>query len=454
MGIFTDTYQQKNPQAQQTGGVFQQASQNQLGTLPKPTGLFGQNGSLIGGVAGQYLGNVGNAVKGNIQEAANSQTASSEGKMNPFQAGANIAKNTTEAVLQPLSQAFKPVMDRTITPLVNKAADKISDSPMVQKIAQKINPNIQNTLGDIVQTGVNVGTLGTLKGGIEEGTSKVSDTASNLKTKVTDSIAEKTASADNAKIQESISPKPTAKQAKLAQSEGRLVPATEPTMFKAGTEGKILPSQKTISATETIQKNIPGAAKMNPTELYTALDKKITETATNLRPQMEQTPIKPETVQKINDDWATLKKQQMEDAPATEEPNVSKRQAKFESLLKKSGSETHADLWDTAIKYDKSIPDTVKKANSLSSESLQLQKQEWLDNRQILSDAIEKNSKPEFKQMSDMHEAQNGLNSKAKVEGAKMSKINQFLKDNPKVSVALGGASVYEVMKHLGIPLP
>lgn len=264
----------------------------------------------------------------------------------------------------------------------------------------------------------------------------------------------KQVAADTSKITEMISPKATAKEAKLAQTQGRLIEGKKPTLFRAGTEDTITPSKKTLSATETITQNIPNASKMSPTELYNAVDNNIKETATKLRPEMEATPIKPETIDKINSDWETLKKTQMADAPATEEANVTKRQAKFESLLKKSGNKSHADLWDTAIAYDDSVSDAVKKANSLSSESQQLQKQEWLDNRKILSDAIEKSSKPEFKQMSDMYEAKNGLTSKAKVNEAGMSKFNQYLKDNPGTAKLLGGATAYEVLKHLGVPLP
>lgn len=269
-------------------------------------------------------------------------------------------------------------------------------------------------------------------------------------------VAQETKAATDAssKITEMISPKPTIKEARLATTQGRFVEGKNPTLFRAGTEDTIAPSQKTLSASQTIQKNIPGASKMSPSELYTAVDKNISDTATKLRPQMKATPIKPETVEKLNTDWETLKKTQMADAPATEEANVAKRQAKFQSLLEKSGNSSHADLWDTAIKYDDSIPENVKKATSLSPESQQLQKQEWLDNRQILSDAMEKSSRPEFKAMSDMYNAKTGLLSKAKVDGAQMSQINQFLKDNPKTAKVLGGATIYEVAKHLGLPLP
>jgi hypothetical protein len=255
------------------------------------------------------------------------------------------------------------------------------------------------------------------------------------------------------KVTEMISPKATAREARLAQSQGRFVEGREPTLFRGGTEDVILPSSKTKSAAQTIVENIPNAQKMTPSELYRAVDNNIKETATKLRPQMEATPIKPQTIEKLNSDWEVIKKSQLADAPATEEANVIKRQLKFESLLKKSGSNNHADLWDTAVKYDDSIPESVKKANNLSPESLQLQKDEWLQNRQILSDAIEKNSRPEFKQMSDMYKAKNDLLSKTKVEGASPSKIKQWAKDNPKKATALTTILGLEGLKLLGIDI-
>lgn len=263
------------------------------------------------------------------------------------------------------------------------------------------------------------------------------------------------------KIAETISPKATVKQAKIAQTEGRLIEGKEPTLFKAGTEDTIKPSQKTLSAAETINKNIPGAAKMKPTELYKAVDENISKTAKELRPQMEQTPIKSETIQKINDDWTALKKSQIIEAPATEEANVVKRQAKFESLLQKSGNQSHADLWDTRIAYDDSIPERVKQATSISDESLQLQKEEWLQNRAVLNNAIHdtesgmgETTRKAFSEMSNMYEAKNGLLSKAKVNGAELSKFNQLLKDHPTTAKILGFGTAYEMFKKLGLPLP
>ena len=264
-----------------------------------------------------------------------------------------------------------------------------------------------------------------------------------------------------ATITEMISPKPTVKEARLAQTQGRLVEGKSPTLFKAGTEDKILPSQKTLNASKTIMENIPNASKLKPTELYKAVDETISKTATELRPKMVKTPIKPETVDKINTEWEALKKSQILEAPATEEINVAKRQAKFESLLRKSGNGTHADLWDTRVLYDESIPDGVKKATSLSPESLQIQKEEWLQNRDILNSAINDNafgmgkeSQDAFAKMTNLYEAKTGLLSKAKVNEAALSKFNQFLKDNPKTAKILGGVTAYEVLKNLGVPIP
>lgn len=224
-------------------------------------------------------------------------------------------------------------------------------------------------------------------------------------------------------LEEKISPKLTSKETRLAQSQGRLVKGKKATFFKSGTEDKVLPSKQVQRAAETINKKIPGASKMDEPTLQTALDKKTSEIAKKLQPEMKKVPLKPKTVQKINDDLAKLKEKQIADAPASEEANVMKRQVKFEKFLMKSGNKNMDDLWQTAKNYDASIPENVKKANALSSESLQLQRSEWLQNRAILRDAITdssttlgKKSQKVFSDMHDMYNAQENLLSKAIVE--------------------------------------
>jgi hypothetical protein len=260
------------------------------------------------------------------------------------------------------------------------------------------------------------------------------------------------------KVTELISPNATAKEAKLALSEGRFVEGKPGGILKSGTPDKILPSEKTVSASQTIINKIPGAAKMSPAELFKAVDGNIIKTAEELKPVMKATPIKPETIQKINTDWEAVKQAQIAEAPATEELNVLKRQAKFEATLKKSGNASQNDLWETRIAYDNSIPDNVKRANILSPESLQIQKEEWLQNRAVLNDAMNdlangmgETSRKAFKEMADLYNAKTGLLSKTKINAAELSKLRALIKQHPKMAAIIFGALGLEGAKILGI---
>lgn len=335
-------------------------------------------------------------------------------------------------------------------------------TPESNSVDQALTPN---TTGEKMGSGIE--TLGELGTGLSGGTTEaiISKGKGLLKGAIDAYTAAKEAkgTADaTAKVGEMITPKATPKEAKLAMDQGRLVKGDKPTMFKAGTEDKILPTAKQQSATKTIIEKIPNADKMSPTELYTAVDNNISQTAQRLKPIMEATPIKPETLDKLNTDWSTLKKEQLANAPATEEANVAKRQNQFEEFLKKSGSDNQNDLWETRKSYDDSIKPNVKKANEMSPESLQMQKQEWLDNRAVLNSAIHdtsstmgKMSQKAFSDMSNLYEAKSNLLTKAKVETKiQPSKINQFIQRHPVVSGAIGGGTIYGAAKKVGVPLP
>lgn len=432
MGIFTQAYQQQTGQTppQQSGGVFQQTQQSKIGTLPKPqmpiltnpNGGFGTALKDVAVGAGKDLIGTARDTAGLIQ---------------------NLGKGALGAI------GFN-TQGTGIKSIDNSTPEGAGVSNMLESKSR--GEQVGKVLSTVTQiaapfSGGNAEKL------IAKGKSMYEGLQASREAKATTDAT--------AKVSETISQKPTIKQAKIAQTEGRLIEGKKPTLLKAGTEDKILPSTKTMSASNTIVKEIPGASKMSSGELYKAVDENINKTAKALRPQMEATPIKPETIQKINEDWTSLKKTQLADAPATEEANVAKRQDKFESLLQKSGNTNHADLWDTRINYDNSIPDNVKQATSISPESLQLQKEEWLQNRDVLNKAIHDTesgmsteSRDAFKKMSDMYEAKNGLLSKAKVNGAEPSKISQFLKDHPNVYRVIKGTAIYEALKGLGVRLP
>lgn len=112
-----------------------------------------------------YLSRVGGDIKGNVQEALQSQKASMNGNMNPFAAGANIAKNVTGAVLAPLNEA--PGI-KQIGEGFSKAGQAIVDTPIGNKITNKLastfSPQTLGAASDIVETGLNVGAIA---GGVE-----------------------------------------------------------------------------------------------------------------------------------------------------------------------------------------------------------------------------------------------------------------------------------------------
>ena len=255
---------------------------------------------------------------------------------------------------------------------------------------------------------------------------------------------------DLPKIAELISPKLTAKEVRLAQSQGRIVPGKLPTIFRSGTPDQVLTSDKVAEAAFSIRKNIPGASKLSEPDLYTALEARTMDMAKKLKPEMQAVKVKPETLQHIDSEWSSLKKLQLEAADATEEANVLKQQIQFESRLNKIKKEgvNYDDLWQERIAYDDSIPETVKKANQLSDSRLLQKKEIWLQNRDILNKVITNAENDlgdkvfkEFKDMSNMYQAKTNLLSKATVSLKKeQSKLVQWIKDHPYISGLVAGS--------------
>jgi len=261
------------------------------------------------------------------------------------------------------------------------------------------------------------------------------------------STANKT-SKDTAKLTEMISPKMTAKETKLALSQGRIVSGKDPTMFRSGTADTVIPTDKVIKSTQTIQREIPNASKLKAPELHTALEARTGDMATKLKPEMIKTPVKPATVTKINKDWANVKAEQQGNIYIPSDVNVKKMQADFETKFVKSPSSNMDELWNKAIAYDSSVPTNIKKANSLSSESLQAKKEIWLQNRSVLRGAITdtqngmgKEAGNAFSDMHDMYNAKENLMSKAEIQKAQPGKIVQWAKQHPYISTFGVGAA-------------
>lgn len=252
-------------------------------------------------------------------------------------------------------------------------------------------------------------------------------------------------------IAEKITPKPTTKEAQLATEEGRLYKEKPATWFTSSTGDKVALTEQQAQSARTITKLIPEASKMDEPTLYAAADEQVSTIATKLKPELEKTPLKDETIQKILDDTEKLKETQMSEAKATDEPNISKWQANFEKFINKSKLDNLNDLWETAKSYDNSIKENVKKATEISPEDLQTQKDIWLQNRRILKNAINdlknglgEKSRTAFSDMSDLYEAMNGIISKAEINTTvSPAKITKHLIKGAEVigkAVGFGGA--------------
>lgn len=391
--------------------------------------------------------------------------------------GTRLITGGTQAILAPVSATISKGIDY----MKESNPDKVKNKELFPSLQTKIesiastHPELVKDINDVVNiASILLGGSKTVTAPLEQALSKdaitvaskdVLNSAKNTVTTVKNipaTLAEKNAAKETIKLTETISPKLTSKEIKLAEKQGRIKPGQDPTLLRGGTPDTVIPSDKIIRATETIQREIPGASKLKEPELYTALEGRTSDMAMQLKPELQKIPVKPETIEKINIDWESIKKSQIENAPATEEINVFKRQKKFQSFLEKSDSKNLDDLWETRKKYDNSIPENVKKANINSPESLQIQKEEWLQNREILNSAITdaKNGMGEaaqksFDAMHDMYNAKENLLSKAKIEfESKPSKIKQWVKENPWKAAVAGYVTGKAIENTTGINIP
>ena len=112
-----------------------------------------------------YFSRVGSDIKGAVGQASESLTASGEGRMNPFYAGANIAKNVSGAVLSPLVEA--PGL-KQIGEGFSKAGQAVVDTSIGQKatdwMSKQASPETLGAISDVAETGLNVAGI---EGGIK-----------------------------------------------------------------------------------------------------------------------------------------------------------------------------------------------------------------------------------------------------------------------------------------------
>ncbi|MEI6580796.1 MAG: hypothetical protein WCO07_01345 [bacterium] len=351
---------------------------------------------------------------------------------------------------------------KAVAPEIEKALQKYG-KPLYDKIVTHIPEGLKDTYRVMAEKAskINVGktttapsTVDKFQTGAENLDKKITGVIKDIPKKLGLTAPEQT---PDQKIAELIAPKPTAKEAKLAEMQGRLYKGKEQTLFKGETADKIATSDEQLKQVQTIKKLIPKAETMDEPTLYDTMRDKINGMAVRLKPQLEKVKIEPATVEKITNDWEALKKIQIAKADASEEANVKKLQTQFETLLKKSKSGNMNDLWETAKIYDRSIDSSVKRANDMSDSKLLYKKEIWLQNRKILKDAINdsknglgETSRQAFSDMTDMYGAQQGILTKAevgtKLKGSKLSEFGNST-SGKLLKGAIGGAGVLETGK-------
>jgi hypothetical protein len=238
------------------------------------------------------------------------------------------------------------------------------------------------------------------------------------------------------KIEETIMPGLNKAEVKAALEQGRVTRPITSRLF--GKQPDIIESSARVTkAAQTIERVIPKADELagNSPQMITAIKNGITKISTDLKPQMEQVPIKQETVQNINKSWADLKKQQIKEPDFFNYPGSKQAQAKFQNYLNQIKEPVKdpvtgqfrprnlADLWQIRIDYDQSVPVRVKNATINSDANLQWQKDMWLQNREILNDTINdtatglgKKSQQSFSDMSDLYYSKNNIESTFKLD--------------------------------------
>lgn len=232
-------------------------------------------------------------------------------------------------------------------------------------------------------------------------------------------------------IEDLISPKLTRTELGRASKEGRIVRGKKSRIF-GDKPDEIRQTEGVKKASDTIQRRIKGASKMNDQELSRSLNTNVGLISENIKPDMKKVKVDTKKVKEVNDTWNKFKAKQIQD-PDFDEFGGKKMQQNFETRLTQIADADNLDeLWDIRKDYDKSIANRIKEADSNSEGRLQFQKDTWLSNRAILNDAINDTadglggtSKQAFSDMSDLYTGIQNIASKTKISKPKKGVFSQ-----------------------------
>lgn len=356
----------------------------------------------------------------------------------------------TEAITERGAELVPESVKTGAMDLVKKAKEEFDTlDPQTQRSLTNLGRTIESlmTVGSagvaapaatVAKEGVRTGAR-ILEKGIKEGEKMVEKGVRSTKQVVGGVLkkkAEKEALVRSEKIQELVAPGINSKEMKKIIDEGRATRAQEG--FKERLFGKqpdiVERSEAVKRISDTIDRNIPDADKLDDLSLMKEIDKKVSEKSVALKPDMQNVMVKESQKKRVSDAWNTLKKEQMADPELSTVPGYKLMQKNFESFVddvrratkNKKGqfrSKTLDDVWALRKAYDNSIKDNIKNATHLSDPALQYKKEIWLQNRQILNDIIHDMdsglgdvSRKSFREMADMYEGRGNILGKSKID--------------------------------------
>jgi hypothetical protein len=167
-------------------------------------------------------------------------------------------------------------------------------------------------------------------------------------------------------------------------------------VVKAGSQEKAI--------RDTVKRQIGRSAdKMDDIQLNNAMEKKSLELRTKLKPELKKVNVSRKATNSLKNQWKSV---QAENAESLKSIGVAESpvNSKFAKAIAKIGKAKNlSEVDDLAVAYDKSISSTIKDANFMSSDTLKLQKEAWLNNRSLLRNFIKNNSGAAKEAYSEMH---------------------------------------------------
>ena len=212
------------------------------------------------------------------------------------------------------------------------------------------------------------------------------------------------------KIEDVIKPKMTKKQVQIALDEGRVIRTSKAQKF-FGKKDVQLADGRVKSAARTVVEEIPDANFLDDAQLVNQAKEKISVIAKQVEPKLREIKLSSSSKEEILSSYIKKLGDNIDNYPLLTKNQVKNLNKRFEDVLLELGEANNVDdLWKAVQKYDKSVSKNVKAANDVSTESLQLQKDIWLENRRILRDAlddivdgVDENVAKDFRKMRDLY---------------------------------------------------